>query len=194
MLFSFGPFVDAAEVQLLHVGVHFGAAGDDEGRDLDLVPLEDVGREDHVGDLAAGAGADVGAVELHVAAVVGGVLVVRAVRLGDHAAPSCDRSHSCFVGVLRVRVVGEDFPVRDGCERARTYWRVFSSTSQTPFLPPASMAMLVSVMRSSSVSDCDALAGEVHRLVGRAVDADLADDGEDQVLGGQVRRDLRRGR
>src|SRR5688500_14243060 len=38
-------------------------------------------------------------------------------------------------------------------ERARTYWRVFSSTSQTPFLPPASMAMLVSVMRSSSVSD-----------------------------------------
>ena len=41
---------------------------------------------------------------------------------------------------------------------------------------------------------CDAVAGEVHRAVGRAVDADLADDGEDQILGGQVRRDLRRGR
>ena len=55
MLFSLGPFAHAAEVQPLHVGVDFGAAGDDEGRDLDLVSLEDVGREDHVGDLAAGA-------------------------------------------------------------------------------------------------------------------------------------------
>ena len=36
---------------------------------------------------------------------------------------------------------------------ARTYSSVFSSTSQTPFFPPASMAMFVSVMRSSSVSE-----------------------------------------
>ena len=38
-------------------------------------------------------------------------------------------------------------------QRLRTYCRVFSSTSQTPFLPPASIAMLVRVMRSSRVSE-----------------------------------------
>src|SRR5207237_5251833 len=77
------PLLDTAEVEPLHVGVDFGRAGDDKRGDLDPVALEDVGREDHVGDLAAGAGADVGPVQLDVAAVVGGVAVVGAVGLGD---------------------------------------------------------------------------------------------------------------
>src|SRR6185503_12895817 len=36
----------------------------------------------------------------------------------------------------------------------------------------------------------DAVACEVHGAVGGAVDADLADDGQDQVLGGEVGGDL----
>src|SRR5262249_47050206 len=43
--------LDPAEVQLQHVRVDLGAAGDHVGVDLDLVPLEDVGGKDHVGDL-----------------------------------------------------------------------------------------------------------------------------------------------
>src|SRR5205085_4701279 len=79
-----GAFFDAAQVELEHVGMDFGAAGDDEGFDLDLVTFDAVGGDDHVGDFAAGAAADVGAIEFDVAAVARGVLVVRRVRLGDH--------------------------------------------------------------------------------------------------------------
>ena len=52
------------------------------------------------------------------------------------------------------------------------------------------MAMLVRVMRSSSVSEAMPSPAKYIAAIGRAVDADLADDGEDQILGGQVRRDL----
>ncbi len=62
--FSFGPFGHAAEVQLFHVGMDFGGAGHDEGGDFDGITFKDVGGEDHVGDFSAGAGADVGLVEL----------------------------------------------------------------------------------------------------------------------------------
>src|SRR5206468_4289919 len=89
-----------------------GGAGDDEGGDLDAISLEDVGGEDHVGDFAAGAGADVGLVEFDVAAVVGGVLVVGGVGLGDH------RFHDgevvfVFVTVPGVGIVAEDIPLLD---------------------------------------------------------------------------------
>ena len=78
-----GVFLHAAQVQALHVGMHFGAARHDEGLHLHVISLEDVGRKDHVRDLAAGAGADVRAVELHIAAIVRGITVVGRVRLGD---------------------------------------------------------------------------------------------------------------
>ena len=51
-----------------------------------------------------------------------------------------------------------------------------------PLLPPASIAMLQMVMRSSMSSARDRVAGELHRLVERAVDADHADDVQDDVL------------
>src|SRR5690606_4716601 len=62
----------ADHVEPQHVRVYFGRSGDDKGRDLDLAILEDRGCEDHVGDLAAGAGSDVGAVDLDVPTVTGG--------------------------------------------------------------------------------------------------------------------------
>lgn len=71
-----GAFFDAAQIEALHVGMHFGAAGHDKRFELDLISLEDVGGKDHVGDLSAGAGADVGAIELHVPAIVRGVAIV----------------------------------------------------------------------------------------------------------------------
>src|SRR5262249_32368136 len=67
----------AAEIELLHVRVNFRRTGHNERGNLDLVPLEDVGREDHVVDFAAGAASNVGAVKLHATAIPGSVLVVR---------------------------------------------------------------------------------------------------------------------
>ena len=65
-----------------------------------------------------------------------------------------------------------------------------SSTAMMPLLPPASMAMLQMVMRSSMPSACDGRAGELHRLVERAVDADHADDVQDDVLAAHPRAEL----
>ena len=52
-----------------------------------------------------------------------------------------------------------------------------------PFLPPASIAMLVIVMRSSIVERLRAGTLELHGAIGRAVEPDLADAMENDVLG-----------
>ncbi len=67
-----------------------------------------------------------------------------------------------------------------------------SSTAMMPLLPPASMAMLQMVMRSSMPSALDRVAGELHRLVERTVDADHADDVQDDVLAAHPRARARR--
>src|SRR6185437_5441831 len=88
------------------------AAGNDISLDLDLVPLEQVGGHDHVGDLAAGAASDVGAIELHITTIAGSVFVVRRMGLGDHR---FHRREIPFVlgEIFGVLVFGDDVPVLD---------------------------------------------------------------------------------
>ena len=59
-----------------------------------------------------------------------------------------------------------------------------------PARAPASMDMLQMVMRSSIDSASMARAAILEHVPGAAGDADLADDGEDQVLRGDARRQL----
>jgi len=111
---------------------------------FNLVPLEDVGREDHVGDLAARARADVRLIEFHVAAVVRGCPCCLASAAWRPWASIVVRSHSLFEEVIGSRIVSETLPNSGTFERAAHVLPAsFSSTSQTPFLPTASMAMLV---------------------------------------------------
>src|SRR5205085_10509511 len=105
-----GAFFNAAEVEAQHVRVHFGGAGDDEGFDLDFVPFQDVSGEDHVGDFAAGAGADVGAIQGDIAAIAGGVAIVRGVRFGDQGLEGAQVPLG-LEGVFRILVILENFPV-----------------------------------------------------------------------------------
>ena len=61
---------------------------------------------------------------------------------------------------------------------------VFSSTWKMPFFAPASIAMLAIENRESMERAVYRVARVLHRLVQCAVNADHADDVEDQVLAG----------
>ncbi len=186
--FFVGAFGDAAEVEFFHVGVDFGGAGDDEGGDFDLVTLEDVGGEDHVGDFSAGAGADVGLVEFGVADVVGGVFVVGGMGLGDHGFHGGEVV-VVFVTVFRAGVVFVDVPFLDAGTGADVLEGFFVDVTDAVF----AAGFDGHVGEGHAVFEgerADAFAGEVHGFVGGAGDGDVADDGEDEVFGGEVRGDF----
>jgi hypothetical protein len=63
---------------------------------------------------------------------------------------------------------------------------VVASGAIMPARAPASMDMLQMVMRSSIDIAGMALAAKLEHVAGAARDADPADDGEDQVLGGDA--------
>ena len=73
---------------------------------------------------------------------------------------------------------------------SRTHANVVSSGAIMPARPPPSIVMLQTVMRPSMVRLCDGGAGELDDVAGGAVDAHLADRGQDEVLGGDARAEV----
>ena len=77
-----------------------------------------------------------------------------------------------------------------GAVARATHANVVSSGAIMPARPPPSIVMLQTVMRPSIESDCDGRAGELDDVAGGAVDAHLADRGQDEVLGGDAVAEL----
>ena len=95
--------------------------------------------------------------------------------------------------VERRAVLGVELAARPGRPRRRaraTQANVVSSGAIMPARPPPSIVMLHTVMRPSIESDCDGRAGELDDVAGGAVDAHLADRGQDEVLGGDAAAQL----
>ena len=163
----------------MHCMIDVLRGGDDDAAHAlgHLAALEDLRGGAQVVDAAVGAGADDDLVDLDVICTSSMVWVFSG-RCGKATVGSQRGQRSMSMTALVLARPGRPRYDRT-CALARgpcRYAAVTSSTGKMPFLAPASMAMLADAQAVVHGQVFDALAGELHGLVQRAVHADLADD------------------
>ena len=167
---------------------HFAGGRHQAGADGDLAALEDLRGPEEVFDLAAGARADVDLVDLHLAAGAGRGVIARQVRLGHARHEGGD-----VVGVggldRRIGVAGEHFDLLLAGVFADVGGGLLVGRDDAALA--AGLDGHIAEGHPLFHAHClNRFAAELHRTIGGAIHANVADNAQDDVLGRHEGRQL----